>query len=146
MQTKPKVVVVSSSPERLETLRGWLVEMDLEVCPASSCAEAYLVCAEQPAPGLVISDVSLCDGNWYLVLKRIVDLGLDCEFLVATAGANHPTGRMLASGVESLLEEPLDKLKTVQAVSRLLHPAPRRKESLARKRSKPRKTATCATG
>lgn len=142
MKKRPSVVLISSSPAQLETLRGWLAESGLKVRAAESCAEADQEWALEPAPCLVISDASLSDGNWYSVLRRLVDYGLDCEFVVTGAGSDGPSGRMLASGVETVLPTPLDKSEILRVVARALRPAELGKKKATRPRSAQQSTAT----
>jgi CheY-like chemotaxis protein len=114
-----QVVVISSSPDRRAQLRDWLSGLGVDVQLARSCEEACRWCQKMAGPCIIVTDVSLSDGNWYLVLKRIVDSGKSCEFVVAS-DSPVPSERMRASGVDWVLSEPLDQAQVLTTVKRAM--------------------------
>ena len=108
-------ILIVTSPERRESIfRGADDLMERAVC-ATTCQEAREILACGPEPAVVITDLSLPDGNWWSLYRDIADGGLEteCVVLAHEAGADHSS--MLASGAFAVVEPPwpVDELRRV---------------------------------
>lgn len=69
MKDNPVTLLVYDRPAPLETVRTQLGNQDGEIRHARSCGEAALLLWSDAPPHLVLTDISLPDGNWADVLK-----------------------------------------------------------------------------
>jgi DNA-binding NtrC family response regulator len=69
MKDDPVMLLVHDRPAPLETVRSQLGNQDGEIRRARSCAEAALLLWSDPPPHVLLTDISLPDGNWADVLK-----------------------------------------------------------------------------
>ncbi|WP_428700224.1 sigma-54-dependent transcriptional regulator [Stappia sp.] len=84
---KPSVLLVEDARALAETYRAYLAPQDLEVHVVTTGAEAMEHVAAH-APGVVVLDVNLPDGNGLDVLKRIKARGAPCEVVLITGKAS----------------------------------------------------------
>jgi DNA-binding NtrC family response regulator len=87
----------------LTDLRG----LDVEVVSVGTCREARNVLSTVAGISLVITDVSLPDGNWCDIFKCLIDRGLDASVVVTSSRADAILwSEVLWRGAYDLLVEP----------------------------------------
>ena len=113
------------SARRAESFQQAVVGAPVEWTIAESCEAARQWLRAHPSPEVVVTDVTLRDGNWYCVFELLLKLGSQTEFLVAV-----PEGRavstILEHGVTAVVRRPFD------------HRAASVLESALREQAKPR--------
>ena len=87
MTSSASVLVVSPAWDRTTASARSLAGADLRVVTAESCYEARRALAGDPSIELVITSLSLSDGNWYSVLESSVVCGDRAAVVVAATEA-----------------------------------------------------------
>lgn len=106
MQTKTRVVVVMPR-ERWTQILGELDSLDITASAAETCQEARRLLERGSRVDLVISDLSLADGNWCNVFKHLIDSGVHASMVVIAREADERLwSEVLWRGAYDLLVEP----------------------------------------
>jgi response regulator of citrate/malate metabolism len=94
-----------------------LTSLNVEVLRVVTCQQARQLLRTCPPIDLVITDVSLADGNWCDVLREVVEAGIDVNVLVTIAS---PDARICSEalwrGVYDILVEPYDEQEVCRAI------------------------------
>ena len=107
MQQPQKVLVVARAHRRaplIEALSG----LDLNVHTASDCKEARSWAEGQADPILLLSDLTLIDGNWWSVCQDLVSRKTSFEVLVMLPGVNEDADPILNRGAFGVVRAPYD--------------------------------------
>lgn len=123
-QAQTKILLVMDGPDPvLESLERELSELEFEQQRAASLQEFQRLAEESEPPDVVITGVSLPDGNWCDVLRSVVRAGESTCVLVCTQEADERLwSEAIWRGVHDVLVEPFaaDELrKTFESCDRL---------------------------
>src|SRR2546425_10456272 len=89
-----------------------------EVLVISNCTEARGILETRPPVQVVLTDVTLPDGNWAIVLEDVVQSRLNSAVIVCTGLADTRLWcEVLQRGADDLLVEPYER-KEVQRIPR----------------------------
>jgi DNA-binding NtrC family response regulator len=103
--------------ERCTRVLDQLHSLDIEALPAATCQEARGLLERKSRVELVISDLSLADGNWCDVFKHLVDKEIHAAMVVVARQADERLwSEVLWRGAYDLLVEPLDKTHVQRVV------------------------------
>jgi DNA-binding NtrC family response regulator len=106
LHTKTWAVVVMPR-ERWSPILGELEALDVEVWPAETCHGARKLLEKRPRVDVVISDLSLADGNWCDVFKHLIDTDIHASMIVVARQADERLwSEVLWRGAYDLLVEP----------------------------------------
>ena len=106
--TRPLTLLVMP-PERRTPLLRSLQSLDLETLAVSTCGEARALLRTLPPIEVVITRVSLADGNWCDVLRHLVDADVPASVVVSSPRADeHLWSEVLWRGGYDLLVEPYE--------------------------------------
>jgi two-component system response regulator PilR (NtrC family) len=106
---KKSMALVVMSPERRRSLQHSLELLDLRVLPAGSCQEARILLKDHPPVSVVITDVSLIDGNWCDVFRFLVDHDVHASVVVSSRLADERLwSEVLWRGAYDVLVEPYE--------------------------------------
>ena len=95
--------------ERRPALLRNLNSLNIECLTVESCTQARRLLSTCPEIDVVITDVSLPDGNWCDVFRSVVDSGIPAGVVVSAASADEKLwSEVLWRGAYDLLVEPLD--------------------------------------
>lgn len=109
MQRKTWAVVVMPR-ERWSQMLAELDSIGVKAWPAETCQEARRLLENRPRVDVVISDLSLADGNWCDVFKHLVDTDIHASLVVTTRQADERLwSEVLWRGAYDLLVEPYEK-------------------------------------
>jgi DNA-binding NtrC family response regulator len=96
--------------ERWPQMLAELDAIGIKTWPAETCHEARRLLENRPRVDVVISDLSLADGNWCDVFKHLVDTGSHASMIVTTRQADERLwSEVLWRGAYDLLLEPYEK-------------------------------------
>jgi DNA-binding NtrC family response regulator len=99
--------VVVMPRERWSSILGELDSLGVEVWPAETCHEARKLLEKRPRVEVVISDLSLADGNWCDVFKHLIDNDIHASMVVVSPQADERLwSEVLWRGAYDLLVEP----------------------------------------
>jgi DNA-binding NtrC family response regulator len=115
---KPAVaLMVMSSQDRLAPLLGCLKKLKLEVLTVATCRQARQLLRTKAPVDVVISDVTLADGNWSDVLRDVVDTGTRANVILNAPSPDAVLwSEALWRGVYDMLTEPHKECKVQQIV------------------------------
>jgi DNA-binding NtrC family response regulator len=106
---KTSMAIVVMSPERRRSLDLNLEQLNVQVLYAGSCQEARNLLKEHPRVSVVITDVSLMDGNWCDIFRYLVDNGIHASVVVSSRLADERLwSEVLWRGAYDVLVEPYD--------------------------------------
>lgn len=106
---KMSMAMVVMSPERRRSLERSLELLNVRVLLAGSCQEARILLKEHPPVSVVITDVSLIDGNWCDVFRYLVDNGIHASVVVSSRLADERLwSEVLWRGAYDVLVEPYE--------------------------------------
>jgi DNA-binding NtrC family response regulator len=110
---KPAVaLMVMSSQDRLASLLGCLKKLKLEVLTVATCRQARQLLRTKAPVDVVISDVTLADGNWSDVLRDVVDTGTRANVILNAPSPDAVLwSEALWRGVYDMLTEPTKNAK-----------------------------------
>ncbi len=95
--------------ERWSPVLAELEALDVAVWPAQTCHEARRLFEETPRVDVVISDLSLADGNWCDVFKHLIDNDIHASMVVVARQADERLwSEVLWRGAHDLLVEPYE--------------------------------------
>ena len=113
-------------PERRATLLQALRVLDIETIAVSTCAEARSLFQISPGVELVLTEVSLHDGNWSDVLRHLVDNGIEASVVVSSQRPDeHLFSEVIWRGGYDVLVEPYEKAEVRQILEGALRAAQR---------------------
>ena len=115
----PRALVVMPRDRHAEFQRA-VSAAGVEWVWAANCAEARAALTLDPDLAVVVSELSLSDGNWYCMLDALVRRGMDANLiLVAPAGAKRLD--VAGYGVFGVLRRPLDEsaVELIQAAAHI---------------------------
>lgn len=103
-----------------------LNELDVRAYCAADCREARELLQSPNAVGLIVTHVSLPDGNWCDVLRMMNDLGVPASVVVSAPEVN-PTlwSEVFWRGAYDLLVQPCDWNEVCQCLEGALRSRPR---------------------
>lgn len=103
-------LVVISLPERLKSLLAELKRLNLDILTVPTCRQARQLLRTRPPVDVVITDVTLADGNWSDVLRDVVELGGDTHVVVHASSPDAILwSEVLWRGVYDMLTEPYEE-------------------------------------
>lgn len=105
MQQLQNVLVVANAQRRASLLDA-LSGLNLHVHTASDCREARSWAEKQTAPILLLSDLTLNDGNWWSVCQDLAARKTSFEVLVVLPGFNENADPILCRGAFGVLRPP----------------------------------------
>jgi DNA-binding NtrC family response regulator len=106
---KMTMAMLVMSPERRRTLESNLESLNVQVLPASSCQEARVLLKNHPPVKIVITEVSLVDGNWCDVFRYLVDNDVHASVVVSSRLADERLwSEVLWRGAYDVLVEPYE--------------------------------------
>lgn len=108
-----RVLVVDDHPDSAETTAQLLALHGHDARPARSCAEALRAVAEGFAPGVVLLDLRLPDGDGYALAADLRRLLPAHPVLVAVTGLQGQEERIRAAGFDRYLLKPADPVELV---------------------------------
>jgi DNA-binding NtrC family response regulator len=112
--------------ERRRTLLGYLDSLSLTAAAVDTCHAARKCIEANPRIEIVITQVSLEDGNWCDVLSWVVSRGVDARVVVSCSVADERFwSEALWRGVYDLLVEPYDRSEVARIVRGALRAADR---------------------
>ncbi|MDA1313275.1 MAG: hypothetical protein O2968_08070 [Acidobacteria bacterium] len=106
--TRPLALLVMPPECRSPLLRS-IQSLDFEVLTVSTCSEARRLLQTSPPVKVVVTQVSLPDGNWCDVLRYLVDNDIRASVVVSSPRADeHLWSEVLWRGGYDLLVEPYE--------------------------------------
>jgi DNA-binding NtrC family response regulator len=107
-QTETRIILVMARrDEALEAIERQLEKLDMERRRVGSLQEFQQLTHESGAPEVVITGVSLPDGNWSDILRATVRAGMPARVLVCTREADERLwSEAIWRGVHDILVEP----------------------------------------
>ncbi|MEX2303964.1 MAG: response regulator [Bryobacterales bacterium] len=106
---KSSMAMLVMSPERRRTLEHNLEPLNVQVLLAGSCQEARILLQNNPPVSVVITDVSLNDGNWCDIFRFLVDKGIHASVVVSSQLADERLwSEVLWRGAYDVLVEPYE--------------------------------------
>jgi len=118
-----RVLLVDDEPDARELVTAVLVQSGADVVATASAAEALEALA-RTRPHVLVSDISMSDGDGYALLRRVRALGLGggarlpAVALTAYARAED-RARALAVGFQVHVPKPVEPAELVEVVARL---------------------------
>lgn len=114
---KPAVALMVMSQDRLAPLLGCLKKLKLEVLTVATCRQARQFLRTNAPVDVVISDVTLADGNWSDVLRDVVDTGTQANVILSAPSPDAVLwSEALWRGVYDMLTEPHKEREVQQVV------------------------------
>ena len=112
------------SPERRRSLLSELELLHIEVLAVTCCQEARRVLETHPPIEIVITDLSLADGNWCDIFKYLVDNDIHASVVVSCPLADERLwSEVLWRGAYDMLVEPYNKQELRRIVEGALRAA-----------------------
>ncbi len=107
MKKKAVALVVMSLPERLKSLLAELKSLNLDILTVPTCRQARNLLRTTSPVDVVITDVTLTDGNWSDVLREVVEMGADTHVVVHASSPDAILwSEVLWRGVYDMVTEP----------------------------------------
>ena len=123
---KNPLALLVMQPERRSTLLQALRILDVETLAVSTCAEARGLFETAPCVDLVLTQVSLVDGNWSDVLRHLVENGIQASVVVSSQRTDeHLFSEVIWRGGYDVLVEPYGKAEVRQTLEGALRAAQR---------------------
>jgi len=117
MELQPTALIAMSGQSCRSSLVEHLRDARLEVSVVETCWEAHAFLANHPTLDLVVTQVSLPDGNWSDIVRYVVDYAEKAGILVTCPTADEQFwSEILWRGVYDLLIEPCDAYQVRRAV------------------------------
>lgn len=121
---KNPLALLVMQPERRSTLLQTLQRLDVETLAVSTCAEARGLFETAPGVDLVLTEVSLTDGNWSDVLRHLVENGIEASVVVSSQRPDeHLFSEVIWRGGYDVLVEPHEKTEVRQTLEGALRAA-----------------------
>jgi len=123
-ERQPSVLLVMADPEYWRPIVRDLEAINIAGVQVETCRDAREALQAQPEIRLVITDVSLGDGNWCDVFKLIVDTGAKASVVLHAVHADERLwSEAFWRGAYDVLPEPLHTRDVCQIVQGALHAA-----------------------
>jgi DNA-binding NtrC family response regulator len=123
-QALPKLLLVLPVGERRSTLLQHLESLQLTAQAVDSCRAVRKCMRANPDIAIVITQVSLTDGNWCDILSCVVNHGVEARVVVSSSVADERFwSEALWRGVHDVLVEPYDRLEVRRIVDSALRAA-----------------------
>lgn len=114
---KAQIVLVISGTDRVSTLLTGLRPLNAAVRTLKNCREARRWLRDHPDVDVIITDVSLSDGNWCDLLRYLVDSGVTASVVVTSSTADEALwSEVLWRGAYDLLVEPYEDFEVRRIV------------------------------
>jgi DNA-binding NtrC family response regulator len=111
-------------PERRRLLLQSLGPLNLETLAVDTCQQARRLLKTHPPVEVVITDLSLSDGNWCDVIRYVVDNGIQASLIVAARLADERLwSEVLWRGAYDMLIEPYDSREVQRVIEGALRAA-----------------------
>ncbi|MBI1356098.1 MAG: response regulator [Acidobacteria bacterium] len=114
---KERVLVVMPPGDRDELIRS-AKEGGFEFETVKNCEEARRLLGSRQDFHAVVTDLTLCDGNWWSVYRTLTAADSPAEIVVAVPRKAANVAEILAHGVFAVLFKPFERdevLRTLQA-------------------------------
>jgi DNA-binding NtrC family response regulator len=119
------LALVVMPEERRRALLHSLESLKFEILLVENCTEARRLLQTAPPVQVVITQVSLADGNWCDVLRFLVDSGMEASVVVTSPQADENLwSEVLWRGAYDLLIEPFERdevRRTMEGALRARH-------------------------
>ena len=112
---KARVLVVMPPTDRDELLQS-VAESDFELETVTCCDEARRLLRERRDFDAVVTDLTLCDGNWWSIYQDLTVADSPAEILVVVPRKGANVTEILAHGVFGVLYKPFNREKVLQAL------------------------------
>jgi DNA-binding NtrC family response regulator len=115
---KPATVALLVMPaERRRLLIQSLRPLHLEILAVENCQQAHRLLKTHPPVEVVITDLSLSDGNWCDVFRYVIDNGISASLVVTSRLADERLwSEVLWRGAHDMLVEPFDSSEVLRIV------------------------------
>jgi len=111
------LTLVVMSEERRPSLLRSLNSLNIDCVTVDSCVQARHLLSVCPEIEVVITDVSLPDGNWCDVFRCVVESGVAAGVVVSSPSADEKLwSEVLWRGAYDLLVEPLDATEVQRTI------------------------------
>lgn len=122
----PATALVVMRAKRQEALRSQLHTAGINLWFARDCEEARQVLRTHPEISVVLSDVTLPDGNWWCVHKELQQRTYDTELIVVLPRKGEDVREILGHGAFAVIAPPFQRAEIVSLINtasrRLLRP------------------------
>lgn len=143
MESQPEVLLVTSDTTRATALMQHLSAAKLNVYSIETCQGARAFLSDHPTVDLIITELSLPDGNWCDMVRHMVDHTERTAMVVTCPEADEQLwSEVLWRGVFDLLVEPYDR----QFVKRVVEGALRWPHLTSRLSSRSAKNESSSAG
>ena len=133
MKTDAMALVVMNQERRLPLLAN-LKKLNLDVLTVANCQEARDLLATGPPIEVIITDVTLRDGNWCDIFKYLADYDVQASVVVSSALADENLwSEILWRGAYDLLVEPYEDRELRRVVEGALRAAKARRAATRRR-------------
>ena len=133
MKTEAMALVVMNQERRLPLLAN-LKKLNLDVLTVANCQEARVLLATRPPVEVIITDVTLPDGNWCDIFKYLADYNVQASVVVSSALADENLwSEILWRGAYDLLVEPYEDRELRRVVEGALRAAKARRAATRRR-------------
>ena len=114
----PRLALLVLPPgARRQTLVSCLESLELAAATVGTCREVHEYLRANPQIDVIITQVTLKDGNWCDVLSCVVSSGVDARVIVASPVADERFwSEALWRGVYDLIVEPYDRVEVTRIV------------------------------
>ena len=135
MKSDALALVVMNQERRLPLLAN-LKKLNLDVLTVANCQQARALLATCPPVEVIITDVTLADGNWRDIFKCLADHNVPASVVVSSAPADENLwSEILWRGAYDLLVEPYEKGEVRRVVEGALRAAKARRAATQRRQS-----------
>ena len=133
MKNDAMALVVMNQERRLPLLEN-LKKLNLDVLTVANCREARDLLATGPPVEVIITDVTLRDGNWCDIFKYLADYDVQASVVVSSALADENLwSEILWRGAYDLLVEPYEDRELRRVVEGALRAAKARRAATRRR-------------
>ncbi len=133
MKSDALALVVMSQERRLPLLEN-LKKLNVDVLTVGDCRQARSLLATRPPVEVIITGVTLADGNWRDIFKCLADRDVDASVVVSSAPADENLwSEILWRGAYDLLVEPYEKGEVRRIVEGALRAARARRAATQRR-------------
>ena len=133
MKTEAMALVVMNQERRLPLLAN-LKKLNFDVLTVANCQEARALLATRPPVEVIITDVTLPDGNWCDIFKYLVDYNVQASVVVSSALADESLwSEILWRGAYDLLVEPYENRELRRVVEGALRAVKARRAATQRR-------------
>lgn len=113
----PATVLVVMQAQRQEALRSQLHTPEIKLWFASNCDEARQMLRTHPEICVILSDVTLPDGNWWCIHKELQQQAHHTELIVVLPHRERDVREILSHGAFAVIAEPFCRAEIVSLIS-----------------------------